>query len=448
MNNDNNSKKLDTLIDGMQDAILNAVCKSIRIRSVEEPPQPGMPFGKGPKEALDNALELSEALEFRTKNLDDMIGFAEWGSGSEMVAALGHLDVVEAGGDWKHPPFAGEIHDDCIWGRGTVDDKGPTIGALFALKALAMSGLPLSRRIRVIFGTNEETGGADVLHYREKEELPVMAFTPDANYPVIFAEKGILTFLLSKKIYQHQGSAQLVKLEGGTASNIVPDFADATVAFPDGSNKHFVGKGLAAHGSKPELGQNAVIDLLRHLSSLDFCPDLSRWFALFLEKIGDETNGKSLGISIQDDKFGSLTLNLATMNLRKSPVQDRIEAVVDIRYPVTKRPEDIWQAINKLVSSTGVQVSVVRSKEPLYIPEDSPLVTKLQEVYQKKTGEAASPVSIGGGTYAKALPNTVAFGPVFSNQEDLTHKENERITIKHLMTNIKIMAAAMYEMAR
>ena len=307
------SVNLDNIIDEMQSDIVRAVQSSVKIDSIEGNPVDGMPFGRGPAEALHHALKLASRLGFKTKNIDNMVGYAEFGKGKEMVAVLGHLDVVAAGDGWKHPPFGAEICDERIWGRGTMDNKGPTIGSLFAMKAIAKSGLEISRRVRVIFGTNEETGSKDMDRYNETEEAPIMGFTPDARYPIIFAEKGILTISLSKKLDQGNGGVKLIRITGGKAANMVPDLASAVVVNREGIEEKYIAKGLAAHGSTPEMGINAIIDLMHQLKKLDFCYDLKQWLSFILEKIGDETDGKTLGIKMMDDKSGALTLNLGTM---------------------------------------------------------------------------------------------------------------------------------------
>lgn len=451
------SSNLDYIIDSMQEEIIKAVQESVKIDSIEGVPEVGMPFGKGPAEALQNALTLANNLGFTTKNIDNIIGYAEFGKGEEMVAVLGHLDVVAAGDCWTHPPFAGEIYDGILWGRGTIDNKGPTIGALFAMRAIAESGLEISRRIRVIFGTNEETGSRDAVRYNETEEAPTMGFTPDARYPIIFAEKGILTISISKKLDQRNGTVKLTSFIGGKTSNIVPDLASAIVLDCEGVEKKYTAKGIAAHGSTPEMGINAIITLLNQLKKIDFCHDLKQWISFILEKIGDQTDGKAIGIKMKDDKSGALTLNLGTMNMAATAnsmgtnetfAEDEIEAKINIRYPVSKTFREIEEVINKTLSEAGIKVKVIVHKKPLYIPEDSELIRKLQKVYEKKTGNKAELIAIGGGTYAKSMNNTVAFGPIFPGQKDLTHQANECISIENLMKNVKIMAAAMYELAK
>lgn len=444
---------LASIIDSMEEEIVQAVQQSIQIESTKGFPAEGQPFGEGPAKALQHALKLSDDLGFWTKNISNAIGYAEYGNGEEMVAVLGHLDVVPAGEGWIVSPFGGEIQNQIIWGRGAVDNKGPIIGALFAMKALQRSTLQTKRRIRVIFGTNEETGSQDVPYYTKEEEAPVMGFTPDASYPVIFAEKGILTISFSKTIDQSSGHVSLRSISGGSASNIVPSSAKAIISTEHVSEEILDGIGLSAHGSTPEQGKNAITDLLSKLSELDFCQDLRLFFAFLLRRIGEETDGASLGIQMQDEKSGSLTLNLATIMFQEvsgslNASNSKITAGINIRYPATKNAEDILQIICKHTSEAGIDTMILSHKKPLYVNENSSLIRTLQSVYEQETGQTAELIAIGGGTYAKAMENIVAFGPIFPGQEDVTHQANEHITIENLMKNIKIMALAMYRLAQ
>ena len=214
--------RLSERLDEMKDEILEGIQKSVQIDSVATEAEENAPYGPGPKAALDFALHLGEELGFRTGNVDNHAGYVEYGEGEEMVAVLGHMDVVPTGDDWKYPPFGGEIHDGVMYGRGVVDDKGPTIGAIYALKAIRDLDLPIDRRIRVIFGTNEERGSSCIQYYVEKgEEQPVMGITPDAEFPLIFFEKGMTNVTAGCK-NPAQGAIKVLEFQGGTVHNIVP----------------------------------------------------------------------------------------------------------------------------------------------------------------------------------------------------------------------------------
>jgi succinyl-diaminopimelate desuccinylase len=300
---------LDEKILAMKDEIVASVQSALKIRSVEEDEKNGTPFGEGIQKALEHCLKLSETLGFKTVNLDNMIGYAEYGEGNEMVAVLGHLDVVPEGNGWTYPPYAAEIHDGKIFGRGATDDKGPTIGALYALKAIKDLRLPLKRRVRIMFGLNEESGSKCVAHYVVKGgEKPVAGFTPDAEYPIINGEKGIVTCRYRRAFTQAE-NFRLESISGGIASNVVPDYAEAVIIVPASRAEEIKAKaknadrilsdristqkisaesnesamvinasGVSAHGSTPEKGVNAVSLLLEFLYSLSLPGELGEFF--------------------------------------------------------------------------------------------------------------------------------------------------------------------------
>lgn len=419
-----------------QNEIVEAVLGCVKINSVEAAPQEGMPFGKGVNDALEYTLQLAERMGFRTANIDGYAGYAEYGDGDEMVAVLGHLDIVPIGDGWTHDPF-GEITGDRIYGRGTLDDKGPLIGALFALDAVRSIAGKLDRRIRIIFGTNEETGSRDMLRYNQTEETPVMGFTPDADYPVIFSEKGIARVTITKKITD--GSLLLAK--AGEAVNIVPASAEMSLMNAGGAVQHLTGEGVPAHGSTPHQGRNAISELM--MKAADCAIGEIREFVNFYNKyLGFETDGKSLGVDCTTEKFGSTTVNAGLLE----GDENYIKITLDCRYPAGEDFAAKAEALGRMASAYGIECELIKNVQPLYIPEDSVLVTTLQDVYREQTGQDIEPVVIGGGTYAKAVRNIVAFGPVFPGQENVIHQKDEYITIEHLMKNVEIMAHAIHRL--
>jgi succinyl-diaminopimelate desuccinylase len=438
--------------------LIKATQEIIRIKSVKSDPQPGMPFGPGPAAALKYALDLAESFGFETKNLDNYAGWAQWGQGEEMIGVLAHLDVVPEGSDWTYPPYGGEIHDGKIYGRGAIDDKGPAMAALFALKALRDSGIKPRRRVRVIFGTDEESGSQCMEYYKKHDELPTMGFSPDADFPIINAEKGILTFEFNTKFQDApETGIEVVSLQGGHRPNMVPDFAKAELkgdktaiiraveaARTDGANFSIEDKGdtmevnsigVSAHGSTPEEGKNAVMHLAQLLSTLDLAPSQGD-FIKFLDKfIGLDTSGLELGINLYDEKSGALTLNVGIANMDR----ESASVVVNIRYPISFRGEDILQKIRE---NTPESISVVLKGDdkPHYVPEDNPMIQKLKSAYEEVTGEKAYCISIGGGTYARLFENCVAFGPSFPGDPELAHQRDEYIEVDGLIKNLWIYA--------
>lgn len=433
------SQILDEKVLAMKDEMIEKIRESVCIDSVRGEAKPDAPYGEGPKAALDHALELGKKLGFKTGNNDNRVGWVEYGEGEEMVGVLGHLDVVPVGEGWDFPPFGAEIHDGKIYGRGVMDDKGPTIGAIYALKAIKDSGLPIDRRIRVMFGTDEECGSSCVRHYIESgQELPTIGFTPDADYPVIFAEKGMSKFVLGKK-REKSPTDVVTSIEGGTASNVV--IPVCRLNMKDGEKKTTAGKG--AHGSTPQKGINAALKMMQEMKELkaekDFC-NLRDFILNYLE----ETNGKKLGIYYQDEEMGETTVNLGLLHYNETDMS----ITLDIRYPKNADPDAIYSQIQRIARDFELEVLDHHVTPHLYVSKDSELVQKLMKVYKEKTGRDEQPLSIGGGTYAKAFKNMVAFGPEFQGDPETIHQPNEFAEIDKLVQSVVIMAAGMYALAQ
>jgi len=453
---------LNTMVLSKQSRLLACLQQNLRIPSVEGPAEAGAPYGIHCRRSLDHILEAAQAMGFKTCNVDGHIGWCEYGEGDEMVAVLGHLDVVPAGDGWSFDPWGGEIRDDRIFGRGSMDDKGPSVAALFALEAIHDLGLPLKRRIRLIFGCNEETGATDVHYYLEHGgEVPVMGFTPDAEYPIINGEKGIINAHCSRNFTQ-SGELKLKSFQGGIASNVVPDYAKAELTCNKALAESIAARsfekvsftvtdsgilaeayGENAHGSTPWLGENAIGRLVLALKELPFEGELAGILSFLAEKLGMDTMGKASGVHLWDEVSGDLCLNWGIMNASEASM----ELVINYRYPVTFEFADCGPAFQALFEANGFAVEQTH-KEKLYIPADSDLVRTLLKVYKEQTGIDGKPVCIGGGTYAKCLPNILAFGPIFPGDEVREHKPDEFMEIPKLMKNAQIIAAAMYEMAR
>ncbi|WP_291563064.1 MULTISPECIES: dipeptidase PepV [unclassified Clostridium] len=462
--------EINKRIDEMSNDIINSVKEIVRIRSLEGEAKPGMPFGEEVDKALQCALEVSKKLGFKTVNVDGYAGYAEYGEGEEYVATLGHIDLVPEGDGWIHPPYGAEIHDGKMYGRGTTDDKGPIIACLYGLKAIKDAGLPLSKKIRIIFGTNEETGGEDIPYYLQKESAPVAAFTPDADFPIINGEKGITIFDLVKDFTSAPtGDIVIENIIGGNAANMVPDYAEALLICKNtaevveklkrfaldneydmtsevnGSKIKIKSIGISGHGSTPELGKNAIMQLITFLASLDLGNDeLSNYVKFLGEKIGMDLNGEGFGIYLEDKNSGKLSFNVGKIAINK----DKGVITLNLRYPVTKTLDDMMKPLNKTLEGTGITIEDFSHQAPLYFSPDHPLIQTLAKVYNEQTGKEAELISIGGGTYAKEMPNTVAFGPIFPGQPSTIHQPNEYIEIEDLINITKIYAHSLYELAK
>lgn len=454
--------KFLNLIEKNMDALIADLQGCIQIPSVYTEDNSGYPYGKPVQDCLEYVLNCAKKLGFTTVNMDNQVGWCEYGSGDEMVAVLGHLDVVPEGDGWTVPPYSGLVQDGRIYGRGTMDDKGPTLCALYALKAIAESGLPTQRRIRILFGLNEETGSADMAYYKAHGgEIPVMGFTPDGEYPIINGEKGLINEAYRCEFIQ-EGELQLKSAWGGTAHNIVPNYAKAEFICSDAMAEQIVAMaaekitctkttdgvlieaaGVNAHGGTPWEGENAIGRLCRFLVKLPLTGKLRTAITFLAEKIGMECDGKSLGIALRDDVSGILTMNLGVLRADETSM----EVKLNYRYPVTKHFDDCGPQTQAAFAAAGFERTVAGHKAKLYMPPEHPLVSKLLKVYTDCTGLEPTPKSIGGGTYAKMIPNVLAFGPIFPGDEVREHKPDEFMELSRLKDNANILAEAMYAMA-
>lgn len=420
---------------------LKTLSELIKIPSVQGSPEPGAPFGKQTLAALDLTLSAAEKLGFKSFSGDGYYGYAEVGEADKpLFGILGHLDVVPVGDGWKYPPFGGEIREGYLWGRGALDDKGPVIAAMYALRELLDEGLKPAARIRFIFGLNEESGWKCIEKYLEREEVPATGFSPDGNFPVIYCEKAVSHVGLS--LPKPDG---IVSFEAGSRVNIVPDRAQAVVSekfsavappVPEGierTGNAFTACGLSAHGSTPEAGDNAALKLMKYLSG--FMPEVKKLYELL--RFSD---GSGMGLKRSEPDYGDLSVNTGVVSAKADCAT--AELALDFRHPACVTTAKILETLEKL---TGGKAEACGTHPPLLIPKEHPLVVKLSEAYREVTGEDAAPVSIGGATFARALPAAVAFGPVFPDDEDNIHRANERVSLKTFEKLMKIYKAAIYK---
>lgn len=452
-----NYESLNERILELKDAMFQTIKESVAIESVKSAPEEDAPYGRKNKEALDHLLAVGEKLGFKTGNCGNRVGWIEYGEGEEMVGVLGHLDVVPLGEGWIHPPLACEVHDGKMYGRGVQDDKGPTIGAVYALKAIKDLGLPMDRRVRVLFGCDEEEGSTCIEHYiASGEELPAIGFTPDAQFPAIFCEKGQGFFYVTKEM-KESSAIKVLSLEGGAAKNIVApdckmilegehDIAGnaAVTVVKEGGKTILTAAGKSAHGSTPELGVNAISSLLQVIKDIKFGGSFQNVLDFLASCIGTETNGTSLGIFSHDEETGDTTVNLGVIKCD----EQKAYFTLDVRYPKSTDSEHCVQPIQKQLEAYGLSYEV-EEHSLLYVPQDSELVKKLMDVYAAQTGDhETKPIAIGGGTYAKSFQNMVAYGPVFPGETEVIHQPNEYAVVDNLVKAVQIMGAAMYELAQ
>lgn len=460
--------RLDKQIDSMKEELIAVIQACIQIKSVKdvEHATPGAPFGPGIKEALEWTLALGEKFGFTVKNVEGYAGHIEMGTG-DLLGILGHIDVVPEGDGWSVSPYSATIKDGKIFGRGALDDKGPTLMALFAMKAIKDANIPLNMRVRLILGTDEESGWADMDYYLKKEEVPQIGFAPDAEFPVIHAEKGILHLELSKS---HTATfPHLVSVKGGERANVVPDLCEVMIkgitgeiiankfkdfTFPEGVSGKLSSleteldtkltfRGVGAHGSLPQNGKNAILYALRFLQTLPLDSEEQHMLDFILKHPGTGFCGEGFEIALSDEPSGKLSLNIGILEL----TSDIIRFVIDIRYPVTFKRDDVFLPIEKIAKSEELSIKIITHQDAHHVPKDSALVQSLLKAYADVTGLEPFAFAIGGGTYAKVLPQGVAFGPVFPGEPEGIHCPDEYISIENLLVTTKVYAQAILNLA-
>ena len=455
------TKKLDSIIDSYKDELIGSLQELLRIPSVKDEPETGMPFGKGVNDAANYVEGLMKSMGFKTKNFDGYVVTADYGTSKDIFGVLSHLDVVPAVGKWTYPPYEAKIVDGKIYARGTSDDKGPAMCSIYALKAVMEAGIELNKRTcRLLFGTDEESGWADIHYYEKLEKLPEIGISPDAWYPVINSEKGLYQAMIKKEFAET--TKGILEIKGGSRPNIVPDVVNAKVVMGAGlikgmelaakelgvEFKYEVNNdvydievtGKSAHASMPYLGKNAVSALITLLAMVNL-PNTEQNEAIkqIAAKIGMQYNGENIGIDIEDES-GNLTLNVGIIDISES----NLEITIDIRYPRSLTGQIVTQKIKEALP--GFEVIVTADKEPHFVSPDHELVKTMLDIYETYTGKEAYTVAIGGGTYARALPAGVAFGPGFPGDPELAHQADEYEKIDNIITNTKMIAAAIVEL--
>ena len=450
-------QKIEQVLSELEQPMIDTLQTLVRIPSVKAEPQPGAPFGRPAREALDKALEICEGLGFDCANIDGYAGHADLGEGSteDALAVLGHLDVVPIGDNWTCEPFGAEIRDGKMYGRGTSDDKGPVVAAMYAMAAIKRLGLPLRRKIRLILGTDEEGGWEDMRYYRKACGMPRSGFSPDADYPVINIEKGALHLEIEGRLSDE--GLPVIRFDTGDRPNVVPGRAEALItgdqALADMINATDYGwpvtaeatdegvilrtEGIPGHAAMPEGTCNAIGLMLRTLKALGVKGDL----AVLADRIGTEYDGASLGIKMEDKVSGALTCNMGI--IRASA--DGVHVTLDLRCPILADLQGIADQAARAVP--GMKLTVSSRTEPHYVSADSELVRKLIKAYEDVTGEKGYAMAIGGGTYAKCLEEGVAFGALFPGEPELAHHADEFISLDSLRKNLRIFTYALIALA-
>lgn len=401
------------LFDESKDEFLADFKQLIRIPSVNGNKTYQAPFGIGPKRALEYMLDLSQRLGFRTGQAGDCVGWAEYGPETEdYFGVLGHIDVVDVVDDWNYPPFDLTLKDGYFYGRGVLDNKGPLLSTLFALYLIKKQQLPLKKRIRIMFGTDEEMGSRDIPYFLKEQQPPYAGFTPDCKFPIVYGERGIVDLTITLPI--EDGSLeQIDSIDGVFDHSFLPDYAAITV---NGQTSEFHGK--KAPSNAPDMAENVLPVLVKNNQHLTGrTGDVFKWLN---EKIADQYNGENLGLNYRDEDSGELQLSF--YDLEKSV--DEISFSISMRYPVTISEEKI---LNQLKSQLldGMKIKINRSFPSTVKDKNLPYMQRFSKIYAEDTGLNGEPVTTTGATYAREMPNIIAFGPSFPGQKGIAHKGDE-----------------------
>lgn len=445
--------EMKELVEGYRNELVDRLGKLVSVKSELGEAEENAPFGPGPKAVLEAALEMCKEDGFKTVNLDNYIGYAEMGEGEKLIGIVGHLDVVPAKKEdgWDTDPYTMVEKEGTLYGRGVSDDKGAVVASLIAMKVIRDMGIPVNKRIRLIMGTNEESGSACLKHYVEKEGSVDYGFTPDGEFPLVYGEKGMVGATYRSK------KTNILDIQGGTVGNVVCKTCTIKVekasfsrkALEDYFNNSSIEytmeevedgvvitvTGVAAHASTPDLGRNAISYLMTGLRSAGFQDPFCEFYC---SHFGLETNGKSAGVYFKDE-YGELTLNTGVIHMKDGV----IEGSIDIRFPVTFTSKQILKQWNDSLEDENGVITIRHTTEPLFYPLDSPLVSSLLESYREVTGDTETqPWVIGGGTYAKGIDNTIAFGCAFPNNDYRIHNTNEWVTVDELVQQAEIYVQA------
>lgn len=442
-------------LDEHDDEMVADLQEMLRIPSIEGPAEPGAPFGKENRRALDLALKWASDAGMSVTDLEGYCGYAEFGSGDKQVLTMGHLDVVPVGPGWKHEPFGAEIDGGYVYCRGSSDDKGPTVAMFYAAKALQSAWPDIPVRVRSLFGCDEESGFKCVERYVAEEAPPTFGVAPDAMWPCVHAEKGISDFFVNVPL--PKGGLTVLEVTGGQARNIVIDTCTARVRVADNVRRHIdealaeqwdkniatswdgdvlviEARGKAAHGSTPVHGDNAALRLFRLLKEISPIDQGKVFWEIFeLGHIG----GAGIGISGSDEPSGDLTCNLGVIET----VGDAMRLTLNVRYPVTFKAAENQQKCEAYLSklTCGATLESMTDSTPLYFPSDHPLVKAVVDVYEEEKGERLEPKTMGGGTYARAVPNCIAIGAGWPG-DGPAHETDEKLSLENYRSMAKIYA--------
>ncbi len=439
---------LNTLVEQYRDDMIDMLAELVKFPTVRDDSTvtENAPYGLANRQALDRVMEMGKELGFEVKDYNGHVATFTWGSEGKEVGILSHMDVVPVGEGWNTDPFDPVIMDGKMFGRGTIDDKGPMVAGFYAMKAIMESGLPVSNHVKHIVGCNEEDGHNCMKYYMSKEKGPDFGFSPDASFSVIHGEKAMVKYRVRKEWdNMNTDGISVVKIEAGTVVNAVPNLAKVWLKDAEGNVEVKEFHGVTAHAMCPWVGENAIAKMIDYLRTLDFVDaSVKEYFQTIYDLLCDGWEGANLGIACEDQLSGKLTMNLGLMSMDTHSA----EVCLDIRCPLHSDMKVIEKTVGLTCQSQGLDAEITSESESLYIPKNSELVQTLLGVYNEMTGRNEAPLTIGGGTYCREAENVVSYGPLFPEEPDLAHQANEYIDLDNMVLSAKIYAQALYELMK
>ncbi len=462
-------KEIEKYIEEHKNEMIEDIFTLCRIDSQKMAYEEGMPYGRGPARALTEALSIAEGYGFSIRNYENYVGAVDFSEKEKQLDILAHLDVVPAGEGWKvTEPFEPVLKDGKLYGRGTADDKGPAVAALYGMRAVKELGIPLSKNVRLILGTDEECGSSDLVHYYGIEKEAPMSFSPDAAFPVTNVEKGGLAGHFTGEFEPSAKLPRLVSLEAGIKVNVVPGKAYASV---EGLERNVLDEtadqveketgvrfelettetvtkitavGTGSHAAHPENGNNALTGLLTYLLKLPLAPCTQ---VEILKKLSEliphgDVHGAGLGIAMEDEISGKLTLAFSLLKV----TEDQLDGTFDSRCPVCSNEDNVLNVVKEKMASIGLTLHNESMKKPHHVDGNSHFVQTLLKVYEDYTGRRGECQSMGGGTYVHNLKNGVAFGASMPETDNNMHGADEFAVLEELVVSAKIFAQVIVEL--
>lgn len=462
---------IENWIASHRDAMVADISRLVKIRSVSDAEHgtPESPFGQGCRDALEEMLKIGREHGFTVKNHDNRVGSLclTEGKWEDTIGFWGHLDVVPEGSDWDYAPYEPLYKDGYLIGRGSQDNKGPTVAVMYVIKCLSELGVTLRHPLKLFVGCDEEKGMSDLEYYTAHYPCPGMSMIADCGFPVCYGEKGIIEANL---VSNHKASGAILSFEGGVASNMVPDTAVAVLntAVADAAKLRGIGeqegftvseadgrltitaKGVSKHTAFPKGGVNAIHQLSTALAQSGALPQQDVELLAFMNQVNQDFAGTGLNIVYADEVSGALTCVGSMASMRDGHLVQHL----NIRYSITADSEQLLRNIAQSCEEKDWTMELIRDSKPNYFPKEHPAVDLLTGVFNEMTGQERTAYVMGGGTYARKLPHAFAFGmggvPGSPAPEGLfrpghggAHGPDEGLDIGRLLIAMKIYCIAL-----